>query len=116
MIERHLREELPFLATELFLMEAVRGGADRQVAHEEIRLLARRASEALHAGESNPLRSLLSASELFRGVAGRWDELLEPARFVGRAPAQVAEFLDGEVRALLARHAALAPVAGEIRV
>ena len=115
-VERNLKAELPFLATEILMMEAVKDGADRQDAHERIRLLARRASQAIHAGEDNPLRDLLAADKLFGGVAKRWEELLDPARFVGRAPEQVVEFLDSTLEPLLARHGDLAPCEAEIRV
>ncbi|MFT5292149.1 MAG: adenylosuccinate lyase [Planctomycetota bacterium] len=115
-VERHLREELPFLATEILMMEAVKNGADRQDAHERIRVLAHQASEAIHNGLENPLRDLLATDSLFGSVAAHWDELLDPARFVGRAPEQVVEFLDGEVEPLLQRHADIAPAETEIRV
>ena len=113
---RILGEELPFLASEHLLMAAVKGGADRQDAHERIRLLSRQASEAIHRGEANPLRELLARDELFAPLAGRLDELLDPARYVGRAPEQVVEFVAEEVDPLLARYADLEGVEGEVRV
>ena len=64
LVERVLREELPFLASEVLLMAAVKEGADRQDAHERIRLLSRQASDAVHLGEANPLRELLAADFL----------------------------------------------------
>ena len=115
-IGRILAEELPFLAAEPLLMEAVRAGADRQDAHERLRVLSRRASEAIHAGQANPLRRLLAEDPLFAPIAGRLEELLEPARFVGRAPEQVLEFLETDVDPLLARYAAVPGAEGEVRV
>ncbi|MEM7311127.1 MAG: adenylosuccinate lyase [Planctomycetota bacterium] len=115
-LDRVLREELPFLATEHVLMAAVKAGADRQDAHERIRVLAREASEAIHRGEPNPLRELVARDELFAPVAGQLEALLDPARYVGRAPQQVEEFVAAEVDPLLARYADLPEVEGDVRV
>ncbi len=115
-VERNLREELPFLASEVLLMEAVRAGGDRQEVHERLRLHARSASEAIHRGEPNPLVGLIAGDPGFAALAGQLERILEPIRFVGRAPEQVDEFLDGEVAELLARHASTASVEAEIRV
>jgi adenylosuccinate lyase len=115
-IRRRLEQELPFLATERLLMAAVKGGADRQDAHEQIRLHSRAAAEAVHRGEPNPLCALLGADPLFAGLAARFDALLDPASFVGRAPEQVEEYLEAEVDPLLRRHADLPAVRSEVRV
>jgi adenylosuccinate lyase len=115
-LERNLREELPFLASERLLMAAVRAGADRQDAHERLRVLARSASEAIHRGEPNPLRRLFGEDPVFAPVAAGLDELLDPARFVGRAPEQVDEFLAEEVEPVLARYADLPAIEGVVRV
>ncbi len=115
-VRRVLTEELPFLASEHLLMEAVKAGADRQDAHERIRVLSREASEAIHRGEPNPMRELLAADPLFEALSGRLEALLEPARFVGRAPQQVDEFLAEEVDPLLERYRDVPDVAGDVRV
>jgi adenylosuccinate lyase len=115
-VERNLREELPFLASEVLLMEAVRAGGDRQEVHERLRVHARAASDAIHAGEPNPLVERIRADPSFAGVAPRLDRILEPARFVGRAPEQVDEFLAEEVRPTLERYAGLDRTEAEIRV
>ena len=70
-------------------MAAVKAGADRQDAHEAIRLASRRASEAIHAGEPNPLVELLRAEPAFAAVAGQLDELLD--RSVSTCAAQIAQ-------------------------
>jgi adenylosuccinate lyase len=119
-VRRVLEEELPFLASEHLMMEAVKGGADRQDVHERLRVLAREASEAIGRGERNPLRALIERDAAFVAVRGRLGELLEPSRYVGRAPQQVVEFVVEEVDPLLARHRALLDSArgsrGEVRV
>ncbi|QDU66305.1 adenylosuccinate lyase [Engelhardtia mirabilis] len=115
-VDARLREELPFLASEALMMEAVAAGGDRQDVHEALRLHARAASEAIHRGEPNPLVGRLRADPSFASVAGRIDELLDPKRFVGRAPEQVDEFLAEEVEPVLARFASIETVAAEIHV
>jgi adenylosuccinate lyase len=115
-LDHNLRQELPFLASELLLMEAVRAGADRQDVHEALRVHSRAASEALHRGEPNPLVERLRGDPSFASVAPRLGELLAPARFVGRAPQQVDEYLAEVVEPLLARTADLAAAEPEIRV
>ncbi|MBM3975586.1 MAG: adenylosuccinate lyase [Planctomycetes bacterium] len=119
-VRRVLEEELPFLASEHLMMEAVKSGADRQDVHERLRVLAREASEAIGRGERNPLRALIERDAAFAAVRGRLGELLEPSRYVGRAPQQVVEFVAEEVDPLLARHRALLDSArgsrGEVRV
>ncbi len=115
-VRRNLMDELPFLASELLMMEAVRAGADRQEAHERLRVLSRQASEAIHRGEGNPLRSLIGSDPLFRPLAGRLETLFAPEGFVGRAPEQVTEFVREEVDPVLARHAGIPELAGDVRV
>ncbi|MEW6072569.1 MAG: adenylosuccinate lyase [Planctomycetota bacterium] len=115
-IRARLEAELPFLGAEILLMAAVRAGADRQDAHERIRVLSRRAAAARQEGEGNPLRELLAADPLLGPLARRWDELFDPRRFVGRAPEQVEEFVAAEVDPLLARCAGVGDARSEVRV
>ncbi|MBI1382941.1 MAG: adenylosuccinate lyase [Planctomycetaceae bacterium] len=115
-VAARLAEELPFLASENLMMEAVKAGADRQDVHESLRLHARAASEALHRGEPNPLVQRLAADPAFGAVAGRLGEILDPVRYVGRAPEQVDEFLAEDVDPLLARWSHLVGGGEEPRV
>ena len=116
-VRRNLDQELPFLASEHLMMEAVKAGADRQDVHEALRVHAREAARAIkEEGGENTLRELLAGDPLFAAVAPRFDDLLEPSRFVGRAPEQVAEFLEDEVAPVLERHADLLGVRSELRV
>ncbi|MCA8944492.1 MAG: adenylosuccinate lyase [Planctomycetes bacterium] len=96
--ERRLRESLPFLATEEILMAGVRAGGDRQELHERIRQHSREAARQIKVeGRANPLLELLAADPAFAAVADRFGELLDPRRFVGRAPQQVDAFFGREV-------------------
>ena len=97
MMERHLWEQLPFLATEELLMEGVRQGGDRQDLHERVRVHAVEAGRRMkEEGVANPLIEMLEGDAAFAFCHGKIEQLLEPRRFIGRAPEQVDEFL-GEV-------------------
>ncbi len=116
-VERNLKAELPFLATEHLLMAAVQAGADRQTAHEVLRVHAQEAARAIKIeGQDNTLLERLRSDATFAGLAPRFSELLEPARFVGRAPEQVLEFIEAEVDPLLVRYRDLLGARGEVGV
>lgn len=92
-IRRNLEQELPFLATELILMEAVKRGADRQETHERLRQHAlAAAAEMKQSGEPPRLLERLKADPVFADLP--WEKILNTANFVGRAPEQVREFVD----------------------
>ncbi len=91
-IARHLREELPFMATENILMAAVAAGGDRQELHERIREHSQAAAARVkQQGAENDLLERLRRDPAFAAVD--WDQTLDVAQFVGRAPHQVDEFL-----------------------
>jgi adenylosuccinate lyase len=116
-IERNLRRELPFLATETLLMEAVRAGGDRQALHEKIRVHARAAADRLKEGAlDNDLFGRLRADPSFAKVKELLREDTDPRRYVGRAPEQVEEFLRAEVDPALAARAELLGGTGEVNV
>ena len=97
-IEKHIQDELPFMATENIIMACVRAGGDRQDLHEAIREHAMAAArEVKEKGKPNDLIERLRADETFAAVHGQLDDLLDPAAFVGRAPEQVREFLVNDV-------------------
>jgi adenylosuccinate lyase len=105
MCAKHVAEELPFMATENILMAAVKAGGDRQALHEKIRQHSHAAAKRVKLeGGENDLLSRLKADKAFAKVD--IDAELDPARFVGRAPEQVEEFLAGEILPLLAAHKA----------
>jgi adenylosuccinate lyase len=115
-IKRNLDAELPFLATESLMMEAVRTGGDRQDLHERIRIHSHAAAAEIKAGGESDLRDRIRHDPAFAAVAGRLDELLDGSRFVGRAPEQVAEFIAEEVDPLLELWAEVPTVRAEVRV
>ncbi len=107
-IERNFQQELPFMATEAILMAAVAAGGDRQELHERIRQHSQAAAaEVKQHGRPNDLIDRLKADPAFAQLP--LEELLEPARFIGRAPEQVEEFLEEVVSPLLATCSGEAP-------
>ncbi len=92
-IARHVQEQMPFMATERWLMLAVRAGGDRQSLHEVIRTHAMAAAEQVGAGGANDLIDRLASDDAFSAVDRATLALeLEPSRYIGRSSQQVAEF------------------------
>ena len=102
-IRRNVDRVMPFMATERWLMLGVRAGADRQTLHEVMRRHAWAVSDAVAGGAPNDLLDRLAADPAFArvDVAALRSEM-EPARYVGRAPEQVREFLEGPLAETLA--------------
>ena len=104
MIERHIREELPFMATENIIMAGVRQGGDRQELHELIRTHSMEAGRKVKIeGERNDLLDRIVADPHFGLTREAIDALLKVEDFIGRAPEQVREFIDGVIDPLLVR-------------
>lgn len=103
-IARHVAAQMPFMATERWLMRGTAAGGDRQELHEVVRRHSLAVAEAVSRGEPNDLLARLAAAPEFAGVpAAALQAELEPARYVGRAPEQVGEFLAEFLEPLLAR-------------
>lgn len=101
-IENWLRQELPFMATEDLLMAAVKAGGDRQKLHEKIREASVAAvARVREEGKANDLFDRLSQDPAFAAVRSQAASLLDPKRYVGRAPEQVEAFLAEEVEPAL---------------
>jgi adenylosuccinate lyase len=117
-IRQRLEDELPFMVTEELIVRAVRGGADRQDAHERIRRASMEATRARDGGaKRNDMLERLAADPLFALTADDVRELLDPARYVGRAPEQVDEFLAEVLEpALAAEDAQMKAGREEVRV
>ncbi|MGN0297893.1 MAG: adenylosuccinate lyase [Lachnospiraceae bacterium] len=96
-IEKHIMAELPFMATENIMMDAVKAGGDRQEMHEKIRQLSMQAGAHVKVdGQDNNLLELIAADESFNLTLEDLQKTMEPSKYVGRAKEQVEEFL-GEV-------------------
>lgn len=106
MIEARLAQELPFMAAEVLLMEAVKRGGDRQDLHERFRVAALEAGRRIKAeGRPNELLSLLAQDPAWAMTEPELAALLDAQRFTGRAGEQVRQFLAGPVARALAEHA-----------
>jgi adenylosuccinate lyase len=118
-IARNVAAQMPFMATERWLMLGVAAGGDRQALHEVIRAASHAAAARVAEGGPNDLLERLAGQPGFAGVpAARLRAELDPERYVGRAPEQVTEFLTGYLNPLLDRVAAQAApaTAEEVRV
>lgn len=101
-IRKHIRAELPFMATENIIMEMVKLGASRQECHEKIRVLSVAAARVVkEEGGNNDLLDRIRCDEYFKPLWGRLDELTDERTFTGRATEQVEKFVNGEVRQIL---------------
>ncbi len=106
-IESHVRNELPFMATENILMATVKAGGDRQELHEAIRTHSMEAGRKVkEMGEANDLIDRIKEDPLFAKIANGIDKIMDPVKFVGRAPEQVDEFLRDEVEPVLIKYKA----------
>ncbi|HEY3395688.1 MAG TPA: lyase family protein, partial [Lacipirellulaceae bacterium] len=114
-IARHLREELPFMATENILMAAVAAGGDRQELHERIRQHSQAAAVVVkQQGGQNDLLERLKNDPAFRGV--NVDAAVESATLTGRSSKQVDEFLAEVVAPIRSRYASGAALSAEVKI
>lgn len=101
-IERRLMEELPFMATENIMMDAVKNGGDRQELHERIRELSMEAAAVVkQEGGKNDLIERIAKEPMFGMSLEDLQKVLEPKNFVGRAPQQVEEYITEQVQLVL---------------
>jgi len=117
-VRKNLAEHLPFMATETILMQAALKGGDRQELHERIRVHSHAASRRMKDGEPGDLLERIAADPTFGMSESEIRALVDPARFVGRAPEQVDRFLAEHADPLLERLGSAArPLAtAEVRV
>ncbi len=115
MIARHVADELPFMATENLLMAAVQLGGDRQDLHERIRTHSMAAAERIKARDGvNDLLDRLRADDAFASLD--FAAVLDPGKFVGRAPEQVEAFIRDEVDPIRARYPGAVGQSREVHV
>ena len=117
MIEKHLLAELPFMATENIMMAAVKKGGDRQELHEKIRQHSMAAGAVVKVeGKENDLVDRIAADSAFGLTKEEILSHMKPESFVGRAPKQVAEFVENEVQHILERYKEDLGISVEINV
>ena len=101
-VDRDLRRELPFMATENIMMDCVKRGGDRQELHERIRTHSMDAAYRIKQGDGvNDLLERIAADPAFGMTLAELETALDPSRYVGRAPEQTEEFLKNEVQPIL---------------
>ena len=116
-IEKHIKAELPFMATENIMMECVKAGGNRQELHERIRVLSMEAGKNVKMeGKENNLIELILQDEMFKPVWNRMDEILDAKKFIGRAPSQTVEFIKKEIDPILSSNASLLGEKGDVRI
>lgn len=116
-IEKHFMAELPFMATENIMMDAVKAGGDRQELHEKIRQLSMEAGKNVkEKGLDNNLLELIAADPAFGLSMDELKKAMEPKRYVGRAPEQVEEFLREVIGPVLKKNEEILGMTAEITV
>lgn len=104
-IEKHIKEELPFMATENILMEAVKRGGDRQEIHEKIRNYSMQAAKRVkEEGLENNLLELLEKDSDFKMTSSDIENILDSRNYIGRSASQVEEFIKNYVDPIISKY------------
>ena len=116
-IEKHMMAELPFMATENIMMDAVKAGGDRQELHERIRELSMEAGRTVKVeGKDNDLLERIAADPAFNLTIEELRKSMEPSRYVGRAKEQTVTFIEKTVQPVLDTHKDMLGMTAEINV
>ena len=116
-IEKHMMAELPFMATENIMMDAVKAGGDRQELHERIRELSMEAGRTVKVeGKDNDLLERIAADPAFNLTIEELRKSMEPSRYVGRAKEQTVTFIEKTVQPVLDAHKEMLGMTAEINV
>ena len=116
-IEKHMMAELPFMATENIMMDAVKAGGDRQELHERIRELSMEAGRTVKVeGKDNDLLERIAADPAFNLTIEELRKSMEPSRYVGRAKEQTVTFIEKTVQPVLDAHKDMLGMTAEINV
>jgi len=116
-IEKHMMAELPFMATENIMMDAVKAGGDRQELHERIRELSMEAGRTVKVeGKDNDLLERIAADPAFNLTIDELRKSMEPSRYVGRAKEQTVTFIEKTVQPVLDAHKDMLGMTAKINV
>ena len=116
-IEKHMMAELPFMATENIMMDAVKAGGDRQELHERIRELSMEAGKNVKVeGKDNNLLELIAADPAFNLTLEELQKTMDPKKYVGRAKEQTETFVSKIVKPVLDAHKEMLGMTAEINV
>ena len=116
-INKHIMEELPFMATEYIIMEEVKAGGDRQEIHEVIRLHSMEASKQVkEEGKENDLIERILNDHSLKLDKSKLKEVLDPKNFIGFAPIQTEEFIANEIQPILDANSELLGLESDLKV
>jgi len=116
-IQKHIMEELPFMATEYIIMEEVKAGGDRQEIHETIRVHSMEASKKVKIeGKENDLIARIMNDSSLKMDKSKIAEVLDPKNFIGFAPIQTEEFIENEVQPILKKYSDLIGLEADLKV
>ena len=116
-IAKHVNEELPFMATENIMMECTKRGCDRQELHERIREHSMAAAKRVKGeGLSNDLIERIMADDYFKLTKEEILDIIDPLKFIGRAPSQVVEFIDEYITPIINENKDALEIKSEINV
>ncbi len=117
MIEKHVMEELPFMATEYVIMECVKNGGDRQELHERIRLHSMEAGKKVKVeGKENDLLDRILQDEYFKLDKEKLMSIIDPKNFIGFASEQTEKFVMGEVKPVIDKNRELLGMDADLKV
>ncbi|TDX86910.1 adenylosuccinate lyase [Epilithonimonas xixisoli] len=116
-INKHIMEELPFMATEYIIMEEVKAGGDRQEIHEVIRIHSMEASKKVkEEGKENDLIERILNDDSLKLDKSKLKEVLDPKNFIGFAPIQTEEFIANEIQPILDANSELIGLESDLKV
>lgn len=116
-IQKHIMDELPFMATEYIIMEEVKAGGDRQEIHETIRVHSMEASKKVkEEGKENDLIARIMNDTSLKMDKSKIREVIDPKNFIGFAPIQTQEFIENEVNPILQKYADLIGLKADLKV
>ena len=116
-IEKRVMAELPFMSTEVILMECVKAGGDRQALHERIRIHSMDAAmQVKKFGKDNDLIERIKNDPAFDAIKDKIDSILDPVNFIGRAKEQTLEYIDEVINPILKENSAILGATGQVNV
>ena len=117
MIKKHLDEELPFMATENIMMQAVKNGGDRQELHERIRIHSQAAGQVVkEEGLPNDLLTRIANDKLFNMDKATLDGIVDVKKFIGRSEQQTTEYLNEVIKPILEQNEKVLGLVSDIKI
>jgi adenylosuccinate lyase len=116
-VQKHIDEELPFMATENIIMESVKNGGDRQDLHEEIRVLSMEAAEQVKKhGQKYYLIDRVIKSDKIKLTEEEIYKIIDPKKFIGRSAQQVEEFINDKIEPILQKNKKILGIDVDLKV